>query len=210
MSSTSALSAPMLKDKVNKAIHVISINHKATPCGIARNIGLSRETLCRHMNRGKTRTEAREVQQKLTQLGEKVLTNWITDLTATGHPTTPRFICELPEEIRQQRGTKENYLPLGKNWVSRFIRRHSYLKAVISHSIETAHIKEVTPEVVSDVFNALKACIEKYKIASENMYNMYETGTLFYNTKVIVLFAIETAQTSYVVVDARLHKKYQA
>jgi hypothetical protein len=32
--------------------------------------------------------------------------------------------------------------------------------------------------VVSNFFDALKACIEEYKIAPENMYNMDETGTV--------------------------------
>src|SRR2546423_1201289 len=76
------------------------------------------------------------------------------------------------------------------------------------HIISNDH--EVTPEVISSFFGALKACIEEYKITPENMYNMDETGTVSYNTKVTVGFAIGTAQTSYVVVDAHQRKKYQA
>jgi hypothetical protein len=41
-----------------------------------------------------------KAQQKLTKVEEKVLAEWITQLTATGHPTRHEFIHEMAEEIR--------------------------------------------------------------------------------------------------------------
>jgi hypothetical protein len=48
-------------------------------------------------------SDARESQQKLTATEEKVLADWITHLTATGHPARHDFIQEMAEEIRNQR-----------------------------------------------------------------------------------------------------------
>ena len=83
----------------------------------------------------------------------------------------------MAEEIRWRQGF-EIELPLGVTWVQQFIGRHSQLKTVISRSIEAAHIKDVTTEVVMSFFDALQACMEKYQIMPENMYNMDETGNI--------------------------------
>jgi hypothetical protein len=139
---------------------------------------MSANTLTRRLNGGKSRAEAREEQQLLTKVEEKVLVKWITHLTATGHPARHAFIREMAEEIRKQCGS-EIGLPLGVTWVQQFIGRHSQLKTVISRSIEAARIKDVTTEVVTNFFDALQACMEKYEIMPENMYNMDETGNSY-------------------------------
>jgi len=43
----------------------------------------------------KTRKEAREPTQLLTQQEEKALADWITSATAAGHPITGRYIREI-------------------------------------------------------------------------------------------------------------------
>ena len=85
------------------------------------------------------------------------------------------------------------------------------MKTIISQSIEAARITDVTTEVVTNFFKALEVCMKEYNITTENMYNMDETGQTFHLLQeLIVGFAISAGQTSYVVVDARLRKKYQA
>src|SRR5213075_1306646 len=61
-------------------------------------------TLSRRFKGGKTRSEAREVQQMLSRAQEKALVSWITNLTVTGHPVSHGFIREMAEEIRKQSG----------------------------------------------------------------------------------------------------------
>jgi hypothetical protein len=144
---------------------------------------MSANTLTRRLNGGKSRAEAREEQQKLTKAEEKVLVKWITHLTATGHPARHTFIRDMAEEIRRQRGPEIEIgreLPLGITWVQQFIGRHPQLETVISRSIEAVRIKDVTVEVVTNFFEALQACMEKYEITPENIYNMDETGDIYY------------------------------
>ena len=115
----------------------------------------------------------------MTKAEEKVLADWITQLTATGHPARHEFIRELAEEIRRKRHTEIRdfeLIPLGKSWVQQFLKRHPHLQTVISRSIEASRIKEVTKEVVINFFEALEACLTKYQISWENVYNMDETG----------------------------------
>src|SRR5437762_3373220 len=112
---------------------------------------MSKSTLGRRAKGGKSRTEAREAQQKLTCTEEKVLVEWIQHLTAVGHPARHAFIRELADEIRQQRDSTLDvlfYPPLSASWSRQFINRHTHLRTIISHSIEASHIKEVTKDVI--------------------------------------------------------------
>jgi hypothetical protein len=148
-----------------------------------------------------------------TKAEEKVLVEWITRLTATGHPARHGFIRDMAEEIRRQRDSERiatrPIIPLGICWVQQFISRHPQLRTVISHSIEVSRIRDVTRDVIIKFFDAFEACLEEYQITLENVYNMDETGN-FFLMKLIVGFAIGTTQTSFVVVDSHLRKKYQA
>jgi hypothetical protein len=212
MPPETSVEALPLDEKIKWALRGLASKRWKTLYAAAKALGLSRETLKHRMKRRKSRTQAPEVQQMLTKSEEKVLTKWITHLTATGHPARHEFIREMAEEIRARRAIQEENIlrPLGATWVQRFIKRNPDLKTVISRSIEAARIKEVTPKVVADFFDALKECIEDYQITPENMYNMDETGLICaHHWSLIVGFAIGTAQASYVVVDSCLRKKYQ-
>ena len=117
----------------------------------------------------------------------------------------------MVEEIRKQLDSEivnRPITPLGIFWVQQFISRHPQLRTVISHSIEASHIRDVRRDVIVKFFDAFKACLEEYQITLENVYNMDETGN-FFLMKLTVGFAIGTAQTSFVVVDSHLRKKYK-
>jgi hypothetical protein len=145
----------------------------------AKDMKVSKDTLGRRWRGNKSHAEARESQQKLTKAEEKVLADWITQLTATGHPARHDFIREMAEEIRWKRKVEIReikLIPLGSSWVQQFLKRQPQLQTVISCSIEATRIKEVTKTVVMNFFEALEACLAEYQISWENVYNMDETG----------------------------------
>ena len=111
-------------------------------------LGVVRITLRRRVNGGKTRKEAREPTQLLTQQEEKALVDWITSATAAEHPITHRSIKEMAQGIRESRADiQPEYLrPIGKNWMGAFLQRHFHLKTKLARMIEAARIKEVTRE----------------------------------------------------------------
>jgi hypothetical protein len=172
------------EQRVARALAGLRSGEWATPYQAAKETGASRHTVVRRWAGGKSRTDARETQQKLTAAEEKVLADWITHLTSTGHPARHDFIREMAEEIRNKRSKEiqmRSEIPLGQSWIQQFLKRHPYLQTCISRSIETSRIKEVTKEVVISFYDALKACMEKFQISWENVYNMDETGkTLTY------------------------------
>ena len=148
----------------------------------AKEMKVSKDTLGRRLLGKKSRAEAREAQQKLTKAEEKVLAEWITRLTVTGHPARHEFIREMAEEIRRKRTGKIDSFQLtslGSSWVQQFLKPQPHLQTVISRSIEASRVKEVTKEVIVSFFNALEACMAEYQISWENVYNMDETGIVY-------------------------------
>jgi len=200
------------EEKVAKALAGLQSGLYTSCYKAAKETGASESTVARRFKGGKTRVEAREVQQMLSGAQEKALVSWITNLTETGHPASHAFIREMAEEIRKQSGLvydAPTCLPIGETWVRQFIKRHPHLKTTLSRSIELVRIKDVTADSVTDWFKQLQAVMEEHQITMENVYNLDETGiSNAYSAN--VGFGIGTGQTSYVVVDSRLRRKYQA
>jgi Tc5 transposase DNA-binding domain len=116
----------------------------------------------------------------LMEAEEKELAQWISDLTATGHPARHGFICKMAEVIRKQRHTSskpKSYRPLGIARVQQFMKRHPHLQTTMSCLIESVHIKEVSKRSIEQFFTIFCEKLEERQITVENVYNMDETGT---------------------------------
>ena len=165
------------REKLAKAIAGLEDGTYKTSYEAAKDTGASRRTLDRRLKGGLTRQQARELDQALSTDEERALAHWIRQLSATGHPVTHPFLCELAEEIRKPRVDSENNFvtPLGQDWTKRFMRRNPQLKTVMASGIEVAR-KEVTQESLNQWFNKFKRVVQEYDISQENIYNMDETG----------------------------------
>ena len=171
--------------KMQEALNGLSSGLYKTPYKAHKALGISKSTLLRRINGGKSRAEARQAQQLLSKAQEKALAEWISQLTATGHPARHEFIREMAEEIRKQRDdsidARTTNLPISREWVPQFLNRHPHLKTRLIRSIEAARIKDVTKDAVIGWFAQLQETIEKHQITLENIYNMDETGLLYAN-----------------------------
>jgi GGDEF domain-containing protein len=102
------------------------------------------------------------------QQGETTLSSNTT--TTLGHPIRHAYLRELAEVLRKHRLAEEGLFPLGKDWVTRFLRRHPDLKSQVAKSMERARV-EVTKEQILEWFRQYTEEIQKYGI-----YNMDESG----------------------------------
>ena len=97
------------------------------------------------MARRKSRAQANEVVQLLSNAEEKTLVRWITRLTSTGFPATPALVIEMAEQTRVGRvklaspqNTEPTQLrPIGHEWLYRFLNRYPTLKGTYSRQLET-------------------------------------------------------------------------
>jgi DDE superfamily endonuclease/Tc5 transposase DNA-binding domain len=174
----------------------------------AKALGVSETTLRARVNGRGTYVDVSEDKQLLSKAEETMPVKRCTELTKNGFPPRKRTIEEMAMEIIRRRVRKINdeegmelvhYPPIGKDWVRRFLNRHTDLKVKRARRIDAARVKEVSSEKVTEWFDSVKEVIREYKIKPENMYNMDETG-----------FSIGSTQAGHVVVDDTVQSQFQA
>ncbi len=90
--------------------------------------------------------------------------------------------------------------PLGKEWVTNFLHRHSELKSVIEAPIDTVRVKETTIEALEKWFKAFeKEVLGDENVSMGNVYNFDESR-----------FLIETIQATRVIVSIKANTQFQA
>ena len=113
----------------------------------------------------------------------------------------------MAEEIRKRRVKDINeegmqlieYDHIGKDWVRRFLLRHSELASVRARSIDAVRVKDTSPECLQQWFAELEKVLAEYNIKPENIYNMDESG-----------FAIGEKEAGKVIINAEVRQKFQA
>jgi len=104
-------------------------------------------TLSRRVNGGLSNAESHESSQLLSHAEENMLQLWCSRLTAGGRPIPHQVICELVWEILMHRNMSVNTdemqlitsVPIGQDWVKRFVQRHSYLKIIHAAKMDLSH-----------------------------------------------------------------------
>src|SRR5436190_11010320 len=136
-------------------------NKKYTIPSAAHTFNVPRQTLYDRMNGKPPSNKAHETEQLLSHPEEKELVRWITRLTITGYPPRYQTLREMAEEIRKRRVRNINgdglqlvqYDDIGKQWVQRFLRRHSELASVRPRSIDAARVRDTSPEQLQRWFD---------------------------------------------------------
>jgi len=91
-----------------------------------------------------------------------------------------------------------NTQPVGKNWVSSFIKRHDEIKTSYSRRYNYQRAKCEDPKIIKEWFNLVQIIIMQYGIAYEDIYNFDETG-----------FAMGLIATAKVVTRADMYGRRQ-
>ncbi|CBQ70083.1 related to transposase [Sporisorium reilianum SRZ2] len=116
-------------------------------------------------------------QQTLPPAVETALANHIKFCAKGGFPLTPADISMYANCLAQQQdGTNPG---VGEKWLCNFLIRHPSLKSTYSRCVENACIKAVNPEHIRQFIERLQEVIDKYKIKSDMIFNMDETGFMF-------------------------------
>ena len=125
----------------------------------------------------------------------------------SGYPPRYETLRRLAEIIRERciKTTDSGevqvkvYDKIGKEWVPRFLRRHSELASVRPRSIDAARVKDTSPERLQRWFDDLKKMLAEFNVNPENIYNMDESG-----------FAICEKEAERCIINANIRQKFQA
>lgn len=203
-----SVKAAQSRASIETAVEAYESGKYKTIYATAKALGVSETTLRARVNGRGTYVDASEDKQLLSKAEETMLVKRCTELTKNGFPPRKRTIEEMAMEIIRRRVRKINdeegmelvhYPPIGKDWIRRFLNRHTDLKVKRTRRIDAARIKEVSSEKVTEWFDTMKEVIREYKIKPENMYNMDETG-----------FSIGSTQAGHVIVDDTVQSQFQA
>lgn len=100
MSYQQSFTRAQIKEKIQLAIIAIKTKEFKSIRDAAVHFEVSKTTLAYRMTGRKTRAEAHETEQLLSNAQENTLARWITRLTATDFPATPLLIKQIAEDIR--------------------------------------------------------------------------------------------------------------
>ncbi len=137
--------------------------------------GIKKSTLERYINKkGKTMMEFNTTKQKLSQIEENVLVNFILESADRGFPLKHREIRQYANAIQQSR-LGADCEPASDFWVFRFLDRHHELLATHwSKPLDMQHAKSLNPEAVKWRFDLVKKFI--VNLEPGNIYGMDESG----------------------------------
>ena len=176
-------------DSINKALQDLKLQDKPNIAATARTYKVERSTLSRRFREvSQTHAEKCQNQQFLDPDEEKVLVQYINQLTTRGVPPTPAMVANFASNLKGE--------TLGKNWSHRFCKRWAnVLESRYLKGYDAARQKADRKDSLEQYFALVKQKIQEYDIQDQNIYNIDEKGFLIgYLTKTKRIFTKE--QTS--------------
>lgn len=186
-----------LEDRIVQAITIYQTSRKTSIRNLANTFQIPLTTLRRHMAGGKSRAEAHETEQTLSNVEESCLARWITRLSRSGYSVSPRLALEMAEEVRTERvqlsrRKSSDARPIGYSWLDRFRTRFPEIQGLWTRQLESARYNGANYETVRAWFDAVTELVQTHQYAPEHIYNMDESG-----------FAVGKSQSSRVLVNVR-------
>jgi hypothetical protein len=109
----------------------------------------------------------------LSSQQEVFLVDWILEQEAQGFPPSHARIREMATRILSLNGDTQ---PLGKRWLTKFIRDQPRIRSVVGRPIEAARINGTHPDALREVYEEYERIVSQYNIIPSNTWNMDEHG----------------------------------
>jgi len=143
----------MEKEKrIKKALKALTSDPDATIASSAREFGIEYSTLYRRFHQTSiAQINAHPTQMVLTPTEETAIVEYIGRLTLRGFPPVYPLLTARIEAVRKERNP--NARPLGKNYLTRFIKRHPELGAGYSTRKDKKRVLVNTREIYEAHFD---------------------------------------------------------
>jgi len=169
---------PAYEEQLQAAIRAIKLGQESNVNAACEAFGVKRRTLYRHLA-GTTlpHVAAHEEQQRLTPSEEKAIVKWCFTQDDIGFPPRLNMVKDMAIHLEFKR-TGEVPPPLGKNWISMFLRRHPDLALKLSSQLERQCTYANNPEILRYYFLNLGRIIQEHGLWGFQIFNMDEKGFL--------------------------------
>lgn len=152
-------------------------NHEFSSLRKAAEVfNIPESTLRRRLKGTSFRGDIRANSHKLTTSEEESLKQWILSLDKRGVPPRPAHVREMANILLSKRDTTSPPTTIGEKWVYNFTNRTPGLKSCFARRYNYQRAKVEDPKVLGAWFEQVNEAIQKYGIASSDIYNFDETG----------------------------------
>lgn len=160
------------EEDVQRALNAITNGMSIQKAG--REYGVPRSTLQDRIKGALSKQEAHEHEQRLSQVQEDHLAQWVLVQEALGLAPTHAQIRAFAGRVLYARGDAN---PLGKRWMDNFLRRNPILKTKKQFHIDSVRVNGATTEIIRKWFH--KLALPRIKaIKPEYRWNMDEAGIM--------------------------------
>ena len=135
--------------------------------------GVARSTLGHRLAGRPSRAQTHLRSSRLTAEQEEVLTRFIEDLQLQYAPINHAQLRVIASNLAGQNGPG---MPLGKCWITRFIKRQRTLNNGRSIALTKDRIQAAIPTQIQGWFEHYQEVVQRYSIQPENIYNLDEIG----------------------------------
>jgi hypothetical protein len=135
------------EEDVQRALNAVANGMSQQKAGL--EFGVPRPTLHARINGALSKQEAHEHEQRLSSVQEDHLSQWVLTQEALGLAPTHAQIRAFAGRILYARGDAN---PLGKRWMSNFLRRNPILKTKKQFHIDSARVNSATTEIIRKWF----------------------------------------------------------
>lgn len=135
--------------RIQQAIQHYQNSKKPSLRSSAEKYGIAYSTLRGRLQGRQARETGHLHRQVLSEYEEKSIVNWCGKLDEWGHPARLAVVKGMAEAVIARR---EKERILGKNWMSRFLRRHPELATKLGTRLDRQRARASDPVVLKDYF----------------------------------------------------------
>ena len=169
-------------EKALKAIKDSSNNHKPPSIrSVARGFDIPESTLRRVIkNDGPLKRPGPN--KVLTDYEEEQLVGYCLNMQRLGFGLSRSGVNYCVMEMVNRDGHAHSFGENGpgQSWWQQFLRDHPELSFRVPQALNEARAQKANPIIINDHFNKLEKIINEYSLTPDRIWNMNETGLLFF------------------------------
>jgi hypothetical protein len=176
MDSTPRCKSPQRGGRGLLAVQSLQNNTLTSQRRAARLFNVPLTSLQRRLQNVPTISEFNAQKRKLSLSEEESLVQWILDLDRRGFPPHIIDVRRMADVLLAARGQNPPPPPVGKNWVTRWIKSQSQLQTKWNRKFHSQRAKCEDPVKISAWFKLVEETRQAYGILNQDVYNFDETG----------------------------------
>ena len=153
---------------------IFAVENGLSKTAAAKQYGIPKSTLLGRLSGAVNKKQCAIDRQLLSDTQESCLAQWAIIQEKLGTPATHHQLRLIAEMMLREGGNNQ---PLGKHWVTHFLRRNTSVKTYQGKRLEAKRAKGVTPNKIKELFEVLDGPLLRH-VRPGLRFSMDETGVM--------------------------------